>query len=374
MAYTFEGYLRKDGTVGTRNYIGVVSSVVCSSVIAKEISDRFPKAIPIVHANGCAQLGDDFQLTKNMLVGVASNPNLHSALLVGLGCETNQVSGLLHSIPKTKPVKGIGIQQMAGGENTVNRGVEIIGKWSNEVDEEKRERLPLSNLTVGIVTIDTDEDTLRKVTPVVGGLINLLIQNDATVVMGLSETLEPAGLLLAKRTNHEEVANRLRKLGEGVERKQWKEIKKEHSTVLGFTEEEKTFAILESELTGANPINSLLNYNEKPQSKGLHLSSATTNIVETFSTMASSGCNIVLVVSSRGILTGSIALPCMTISPESKSGAFDELTDYIITEESTDVQVEKLMNELIAISSGKQTSLEKFELGEFSIPHIGTTF
>ncbi|MER2089753.1 MAG: UxaA family hydrolase [Sporosarcina sp.] len=374
MAYTFEGYLRKDGTAGTRNYIGVVSSVVCSSVIANEISERFPKAIPFVHANGCAQLGDDFQLTKNMLVGVASNPNLHSALLVGLGCETNQVSGLLHSIPKTKPVKGIGIQQMAGGENTVNKGVEIVGKWSNEVDKEKRVRLPLSNLTVGIVTVDVDTDTLRKVTPVVSGLIDRLIQNDATVVTGLTETLEPAGTLMAERTGNEETANRLRKLSVGVERKQWKEIKKELSTSLVFTEVEKSFATLESELTGSNPIISLLDYNEKPKSKGLHLSLATTNIVETFSTMASSGCNIVLVISSRGILTGSIALPCMTVSPENTNGAFDELTDFIVTEESANDQVEKLMEELIAISSGKQTSLEKFELGEFSIPHIGTTF
>src|SRR5699024_12362998 len=127
MKHTFEGYIRSDGTVGTRNHIGIVSSVIWSSIVTSEISEKVQGAIPIIHSNGCAQLGDDFQVTKNMLVGVASNPNLYASLLVGLGCETNQISGLLESVRKSKHLKRIGIQLMAGVENTIESGVSIVG-------------------------------------------------------------------------------------------------------------------------------------------------------------------------------------------------------------------------------------------------------
>ncbi|MGE6375943.1 UxaA family hydrolase [Peribacillus muralis] len=374
MAYSFEGYPRLDGSAGTRNYIGVVCSVVCSSVIAKEISESVHEAIPIVHTNGCAQLGDDFKVTKNMLVGVASNPNLYAALLVGLGCETNQISGLLKSIPKTKPIQGIGIQQLAGGENTIKKGIQIAKQWAVEITEEKRERLPISSLTVGIVTTDMDESTLNKVSLVVGGVVDLLVDNDATVIMGLTDTLEPVGSMLSQRSENEEVKNKLSNLGEGLHRKRWKYVKNQRITHGSFSDEKKNLAALEIKMTGKNQIRSLLDYSDIPIEKGLHLTKSSSNIVETVSNMASSGCNIVMVVSSRGILTGSIALPCMTVAPQTSDGPFNELIDYMITEDDHSIQVKRVISELLNISSGKQTNLEKFELGEFSIPHVGTTF
>src|SRR5699024_11431920 len=103
---------------------------------------------------------------------------------------TNQISGLLESVPKSKPLKGIGIQQMAGGKNTIESGVSIAGSWSEEALKEKRETLPLSLLKVGVVAVDIDEQSLKKITPVVNGVINTLLKNDASVVMGLTDTLE----------------------------------------------------------------------------------------------------------------------------------------------------------------------------------------
>ncbi len=79
MSYTFKGFPREDGSVGTRNYIGVVSSVICSSTVVRDIAEKIPSAVPFIHGNGCAQIGDDFQLTKNVLMGVTKNPNLYSS-------------------------------------------------------------------------------------------------------------------------------------------------------------------------------------------------------------------------------------------------------------------------------------------------------
>ncbi|WP_299092037.1 UxaA family hydrolase [uncultured Metabacillus sp.] len=374
MEYSFEGYIREDGNAGIRNHIGVICSVVCSSVVAKEISERVPGTVPFVHGNGCAQLGDDFKLTKNMLVGISSNPNLYSALLVGLGCETNQISGLLDSIPDTKPVKGIGIQQMAGGENTIKKGVEIVEQWAREAATQKRERLSLSTLTVGILTVDIDESSLNKMAPVIGGVVDRLVEHNANVMMGISQTLEPAGQILSERSEIVEVKNRLRKMAEGLQRKHWKDVRDESIAFQGFSEKEKKLAVLEAEMTGTTPIKSLLGYNEIPAEKGFHLITVPTNIVEALSNMASSGCNVVMIVSRRGVLTGSSALPCMTLTPQNEDEYFDELIDYIVTAEEVSYQVEAILAELLEICSGKQTNLEKLALGEFSIPHVGTTF
>lgn len=372
MKNTFEGYMRNDGTAGTRNHIGIVSSVICSSIVTNEISEKVQGAIPIVHSNGCAQLGDDFQVTKNMLVGVASNPNIYASLLVGLGCETNQISGLLESIPKSKPLKGIGIQQMAGGKNTIETGISIASSWSEEAEKEKRETLPISQLKVGVVTVDIEEESLKKMTPVVSGVINKLLENDASVIMGLTDTLEPAGDVIAENVEDMKLKQELVNISEGLHRRRWEENKEYE--VPSFSNEEKNLASLEARLIGTNKINSLLNYNDKPKKKGLHLMKSSRNIVETLSNFASIGCNFAIVLSSRGVLTSSVAIPCMTIAPQDSSDSFGELVDYKVDEGQNDQQEEKVFDNLISLSSGKKTVLEEYELGEFSIPHVGTTF
>jgi altronate dehydratase large subunit len=372
MNNTFEGYLRTDGTAGTRNHVGIVCSVICSSTVANEISAQVPGTIPIIHSNGCAQLGDDFQVTKNMLVGVASNPNLHSSLIVGLGCETNQISGLLNSIPKTKPLKGIGIQQLAGGKNTVNTGVAIAETWTDEAAQQKRQTLPLSMLKVGIVTADIDEHSLHMVAPVISGIVDKLVEEEATVLMGLTDILAPAADKFSETAEDAALKEELTRLSEGLDRRRWQEST--DYLVSNFTREEKELAQIAAKMTGKNPVNSLLNYSEKPEGKGLHLMKATGNTIENLSNFASAGCNIAIVVSSRGIMTSSVAIPCLTLAPQNSSNSLEELVDVSVVEENIAAQVEQGFQQLLSIASGKQTILEEYELGEFSIPHVGTTF
>jgi altronate dehydratase len=372
MKHTFHGFRRNNGTAGTRNHIGLLSSVICSSIVTNEIADQVPGGISIVHSNGCGQLGDDFHVTKNMLIGAAANPNLYASLFVGLGCETNQVSGLLKSMPKSKPFKGIGIQQMAGGKNTVETGVSIAGAWSEDAMKEKREPLPLSLLKVGVITVDTDEVSLKKMTPVVNRVIGKLLKNDVTVVVGLTKTLEPSGDVLAENLEDSASKQKLTTISEGLHRKRWKE--NQTYEVQGFTEEERTLASLEAGIIGNHPVVRLLDYNDEPEEAGLHVIKSSGNIVESLSNFTSIGCNIALIISSRGILTGAVAIPCMTVTPSGADNAFSELVDSKIDDEEAEQQAARIFENLLAIASGKETVLEAYELGEFSIPHVGTTF
>jgi altronate dehydratase large subunit len=373
MSYFFEGFERSDGTAGTRNYVGIVSSVICSSAVVREISEKVRDTIPIVHANGCAQLGDDFTLTRNMLVGVSSNPNIQSALLVGLGCETNQVGGLLKLIPKTKPIKGIGIQQLGGGTNTIQEGIAVAEEWSAEARKQKRTTLPLSSLTVGILNVDADEGSLKQVGPIIGEVTDRLIQNDAKVVIGLSKTLEPAGNKLSERITNPIEKEKVKRSSESLQRLRWKDPTA-GAPEIEFTEEELKLGLLESSITGTASINRVLDYGEVVKEPGLYLMNITSNIVESLSKMASSGCNVVLIVSKRGVLSGSIAIPCITVAPQNDENSFDELIDYTMKNNDVSEESEKIIEILLDVCSGEETQLEKLELGDFSIPHLGTTY
>lgn len=374
MKYFFDGYARTNGAAGTRNYVGIVSSVICSSAVVREISEKVQGTVPFVHANGCAQLGDDLMLTKNMLVGVASNPNIHSALFVGLGCETNQVSGLLKNVPKIKSIKGIGIQQLSGGENTIRKGMDITGKWVAEANEQPREKLPLSSLTIGVLGVELDADSLMAAAPVVGQVVDRLAEDGVKVIVGMSKTLEPAGETLAARISDVEEMEKLVKSSEGMQRLRWDDTKNGSTTFQKFSAEQTRLALLESEMTGGTTINSILNYGEAPEKDGLHLMKISSNMVESLSKMASAGCSAVVIVSSRGVLTGSIAMPCITITPKSDENAFDELVDYSVTKDAPADQADNIIEMIQEVCSGKQTKLEELELGEFSIPHLGTTY
>lgn len=372
MTYTFKGFLRDDGSIGIRNHIGIISTVICSSVVTNEIANQVPNSISIVHTNGCAQLGDDFQVTKNMLSGVAENPNIYGALLVGLGCETNQVGGLLSNIPKVKPIEGFSIQQMEGGENTIEKGVSIGKSWANNVKSIERKELPLSHLKIGLITEDIDEESLVSVTPVISGLIDLLNENGATIVYGITNTIEPAAELISKNAINSTLSDRIKHLGGDLKRERWEDTKKEHKKT-EFSEKTKNKAQKESLLLGKNKIQTLLNYNEKPLHSGLHLIKASSSIVETLSNFASIGCHISLTISKREILTSSNLLPCITVAPKKKNDT-NEFIDYEITQECVDNQVNNLLEKIISISSGELTKLEEYDLGEFAIPHVGTTF
>ena len=374
MNYSFEGYSRDDGSAGTRNYVGIISSVICSSAVVREISEKAQGSIPFVHSNGCSQIGDDLALTKNMIVGVASNPNLNSALLVGLGCETNQVSGLLKSIPKIKPIKGIGIQQLSGGTNTVQKGVAIAEDWIEKASKQQRVTLPLSALTVGIINTNLEPEYLNEVASTIGLVVDNLVDHNVNVIMGLSKTLEPAGIELAKRVVDVKEKEKLTLLSGGLQRRRWDKTENGTMSFSEFSDSQTNLAMLESKMTGTKRINSILSYGELPKDNGLHLMSVSSNLVESLSKMASSGCGIVLVVSSRGVLTGSVALPCMTLTPNSVENAFDELSDYKFMKDEVNNHEEKIITALLEICSGKKTKLEELELGEFSIPHLGTTF
>ena len=97
----FKGYRRDNGKVGTRNYIGVISTVVCANEVAEKISSQVLGAVPFLHQQGCCQTPLDINRVTNVLIGLGRNPNLASVLLISLGCESVELGAVVEGISQT---------------------------------------------------------------------------------------------------------------------------------------------------------------------------------------------------------------------------------------------------------------------------------
>lgn len=371
MSKTFKGYVRSDSTVGTRNYIGVVSTVVCSSVVTRDIAKTIPEGIPVVHANGCAQLGDDFKLTKNTLKGVVANPNLYASLLVGLGCETNQVSILLDETVESKPKEGFSIQQMAGGTNTLNEGSKIVKEWSSSIQHLERTEMPIKHLKVGILPIDLTIEDYQSVTNTISSVIQNLVGQDATVVLGMTDKMEKVLDQVQNQAANPIVKEQMISLSTNHTRHTWDKMNPNESEFLQYNASDLALGEAELAFIKGTQVQSILKYAEIPGKSGLHLAVMPNNVIEGASNLVASGCNLIIFLTNRPVFTGTIAVPCMTVGIEQDGGLNSDMIDYVISSTTTP---DEIVNEFTEIASGKLTKLEAYKLEEFAISHIGTTF
>ena len=143
------GYRRPNGTLGARNHVLVLPSVVCSGLTAQLIAGD--DAISVTHQHGCAEVGDDVVHTAAVFSGMATHPNVAAALVVGLGCETIQGTRLAERIgDQGQLVRYAGIQADGGTANTVTRGRELLGDLRSEVAGAQREAAGEDQLVIGL--------------------------------------------------------------------------------------------------------------------------------------------------------------------------------------------------------------------------------
>lgn len=228
---TFQGYKRASGKVGTRNYIGILTSVNCSATVAKLIADTVKESgilkhyphvdgvVPLVHGAGCCikSDGEGYHNLQRTFMGYASHPNFASVLMVGLGCEVMQISRM---VEETGIVEGEGfrkliIQDEGGTRKTVKAGVELVKAMLLTANECKRTEQPVSELTVALQCGGSDGYSGITANPALGVAADLLVSAGGTVV--LSETPEVYGAehLLTRRAATPEAGRKL------VERIRW---------------------------------------------------------------------------------------------------------------------------------------------------------
>jgi altronate hydrolase len=225
---TFQGIVREDGRVATRNYIGILTSVNCSATVARAISDYFrrdirPEAlaafpnvdgvVALTHGSGCAidSEGDGLAMLQRTLGGYACHPNFASVLVIGLGCETNQISRLLESqgLREHDRLRTFTIQDTGGTTLTIAKGIELIRQMLPDANDVKRETVSASHLTIGLQCGGSDGYSGVTANPVLGAAVDLLVGHGGTAILSETPEIYGAEHLLTRRAVTPEVGQKL---------------------------------------------------------------------------------------------------------------------------------------------------------------------
>ena len=225
---TFMGFVRADGRIATRNYIGVLTSVNCSATVARAIADHFrrdihPEAlaafpnvdgvVALTHGGGCAtdSAGEPLQVLRRTLGGYARHPNFASLLVVGLGCETNQIAGLMEQegLSSSTALHTYNIQETGGTKKATAHGIELVQWMLEEANRATRQPVSAAHITVGLQCGGSDGYSGISANPALGAAVDRLVRHGGTAI--LSETPEIYGgeHLLTRRAVSPAVADKL---------------------------------------------------------------------------------------------------------------------------------------------------------------------
>src|SRR5882672_3900202 len=206
---TFDGIRRPDGRVATRNYIGILTSVNCSAHVAGMVADVFKKN-PFTHKTGCGMTQDEpLTILRRTLGGYARHVNFSAVVVLGLGCEVNQIGGLMKEQKLAGRLRELEIQEIGGTRKTVEAGVAFVREALADANNVKREPVSASELTVALQCGGSDGYSGVSANPALGAASDLLVRHGGTVI--LSETPETYGAehLLTRRAVSREVGEKL---------------------------------------------------------------------------------------------------------------------------------------------------------------------
>jgi len=227
---TFRGIVRADGRVATRNYIGVLTTVNCSATAAKHIARAFEGdaladypnvdgVVAFTHGTGCAMAmdGEGFALLQRLMWGYARHPNMAGILLVGLGCEANQIKFLLdaYGLEEGPAFRYMNIQDTGGTRATVEAGVRIIREMLPEANRVERQDVSASNLSVALQCGGSDAWSGITANPALGAAADLLVRHGGTAILAETPEIYGAEHLLTRRAASREVGEKL------IERIRW---------------------------------------------------------------------------------------------------------------------------------------------------------
>jgi altronate hydrolase len=228
---TFEGIVRADGRVATRNYLGVLTTVNCSASAARFIAEQFrfgnlltefPNVDGVValgHGTGCGMgsEGEPMDLLRRTIAGYARHPNFAGVLILGLGCESNQIAGLLRAegLEEGPFLQAMTIQDTGGTTKTVREGVARLNAMLPAANDVRRERVPASHLTLALQCGGSDGYSGITANPALGACVDLLVRHGGAAVLSETPEIYGAEHLLTRRAASRAVGEKL------VERIRW---------------------------------------------------------------------------------------------------------------------------------------------------------
>jgi altronate hydrolase len=221
---TFEGIVRADGRVATRNFIGILSTVNCSATASKAIADHFRAAalaafpnvdgvVALTHSSGCgmASTGEGIDVLRRTLAGYARHPNFAGILIVGLGCEANQMGALMFTqgLQEGPLLHTMTIQDTGGTAKTIAGGVEKVTAMLPIANEVARQTVTASHIIVGLQCGGSDGYSGITANPALGAAVDLLVRHGGTAILSETPEIYGAEHLLTRRAASREVGEKI---------------------------------------------------------------------------------------------------------------------------------------------------------------------
>jgi altronate dehydratase len=386
---TFAGYLRDDGAVGTRNWIGILTSVNCSATVARQIARRFegeerlPKNVDgiaaLTHSTGCgmAHEGEAIDVLRRTLSGYARQPNFGGVLIVGLGCEVNQIPALFASagLQPGPRLRVLGIQDSGGTSAAIERGVEEVRALLAIAGQDRRVETPVSKLALGLQCGASDAWSALSANPALGAASDRLVAQGGRVL--LSETPEIYGAedLLLARAASPQVADALR-----ARLHWWERYAAANGTDLDNNPSPGNLAggittILEKSLGavakgGRAALVDVIGYAEAIRHPGLTFMDSPGYDPCSATGQIASGCNLLAFTTGRGAVFGAVPTPSLKLATTHELAArmpedIDLDCGGVLGGETTvDALGEAIFERLLAVASGERTASEKLGFGE----------
>lgn len=385
----FDGYRREDGTVGIRNDIYIIPTVGCVNDIVRElekkgqqlIADKSEDVIAFTHPYGCSQLGEDQLNTQKILAGLIKHPNAGGVLVIGLGCENNNIDEMKKILGNynCNRVKFLVCQET---EDEISQGLELLKELVKQASEDKRVKIEASELVIGLKCGGSDGFSGITANPVVGAFSDRLITYGATAILTEVPEMFGAETILMNRCIDKIVFHKLVKLindfrqyfihhDQPVYENPSPGNKKGGISTL----EDKSLGCTQK--SGRSPVCDVLDYGEHVKEKGLILLSAPGNDLVASTALAASGAHLILFTTGRGTPFGS-PVPTIKISSNSllamkKKNWIDFDAGRLLELTTVDELADELYQLVIETASGKKAKSEEAGYHELAIFKQGVT-
>ncbi|MFB6106879.1 MAG: UxaA family hydrolase [Halobacteriaceae archaeon] len=357
----FAGVERDDGTVGVRDRVLVLPSVICSHVVADRIADRVEGAVSTPHDHGCGQAGEDNAQTERTFLGLAQNPNVAGTLVVGLGCEHVQSDAVAARLREMAvPVREVAIQDAGGTEACLAAGVDAAEDLATARGTARRPAA-LGDLTVGVVVGDLDGSTVSRAAPLVGSMAQTVVEAGGRVVAAGTErlTTHPDGARAATSDAARPAMEALLERHRGEPPK---------SVRVANEAEGRPFEDVTADWGGL-PVAEVLRYGERPSlDAGLAVVDAPSQYEEAASALVAAGAQVLVHVTADGVLTGHPLAPTVKVSGDAETVAV--LPDAIDVD-ATAADPDALLGTVCRVADGDPSLDERHGLTGFAITRIG---
>ncbi len=387
---TFQGYVRATGDVGIRNDLYLVPTVGCINAMCQTIADQFKRihsgdnpftsVIVTAHPYGCSQLGGDLEMTQRILRDIIRHPNAGGVLVIGLGCENNQMELMKAGLGDydTARVRFIVAQE---AQDEIGDSLDLLDELAEAAKDDRREEVPLSKLRVGMKCGGSDGFSGITANALIGRFADYVADQGGSVVLTEVPEMFGAETFLMERTKDEKTFERLvdlingfkdyfRRYGQPIYENPSPGNKEGGITTL----EEKSLGCIQK--SGTTQVRDVLSYGERVHVPGVSLLEGPGNDLVSSSALASAGCQLVLFSTGRGTPFGTY-VPTVKISSNSdlanrKKRWIDFDAGRMLTEPAEDV-LDDFIEEVLGVVNGVPTHNEEYGMQEIAIFKDGVT-